>query len=250
VRLGPTGGDRSTALRPKMAGVARTKRAGAPWKVEDFPHIRRHSRFGCTTKSNRSVPYIRWHSPIGCTTRHPIGQFPEATDAQAQPPGRGGRAAQVMSFYATLIVEFRIFNKPRAAQAMSFYATLVLRLCRLMCGEARPHRQRPFHVNRAPPEDGGRSPNEARAGASWKVEDFPHIRRHSRFGSTVRHPIGQFPTSGGTATSAVQRNPIGQFPPSGGTAASAVQRNPIGQFPEGTDAQARPLGRAAEPRRS
>jgi hypothetical protein len=94
---------------------------------------------------------------------------------------------------------------------------------------------------------------------------IPSIRRHSRFGCTTRNPIGQFPTSGGTATSAAQRDtqsvnslhqaaeplrlhnatpnrsipsirrhsrfgctarhPIGQFPPSGGTAASAAQRD-------------------------
>jgi hypothetical protein len=90
-----------------------------------------------------------------------------------------------------------------------------------------------------------------RAGASWKVEDFSHIRRHSRFGWTTQNEEladqRQRELEGHSPIGCTARHPIGQFPPSGGTAASAVQRNPIGQFPEGTDAQARPLGRAAEP---
>ncbi len=127
---------------------------------------------------------------------------------------------------------------------MSFYATLVLRLCRLMCGEARPHRQRPFHVNRASPEDGGRSPKQARgsvlesrrlsthqaAQPLWlhnatPNRSIPSMRRHCPIGCTTRNPIGQFPPSGGTA----------RF--------GCTTRHPIGQFPEATDAQAWSLGR-------
>jgi hypothetical protein len=156
----PTGGDPSTALRPNsMAGAARTKRAGASWKVEDFPHIRRHSRFGCTI-------------------RNPIGQFPTS----------GGTAASAVQCETQLVNSLH-----PAAQPLRLY-------------NAKPN---------------------------WSI---PYIRRHSRFGCTIRNPIGQFPTSGGTARSAAQRDTQSvnylrlltrrRASRSGGRAAQAMSPNP------------------------
>jgi hypothetical protein len=201
-----------------MAGAARTKRAGASWKVEDFPHIRRHSRIGCTmrnpigqfprsggraasaaqrnpigqfprsggtaarlhnTTPNRSVPSIRRHSPIGWTIRNPIGQFPEATDAQARSLDRAAEPASHES-------------KPWSC---GFAARCAVRLGLTDSDPSTSIGLRPKMAGAA---------RTKRAGASWKVEDFPHIRRHSRFGCTIRHPIGQFPRSGGTARLAGQ----------------------------------------------
>jgi hypothetical protein len=221
VRLGLTDSDPSTSigLRPKMAGAARTKRAGASWKVEDFPHIRRHSRFGCTmrnpigqfprsggraasaaqyetqsvnslhqaaeplrlhnTKPNRSVPSIRRHSPIGWTIRNPIGQFPEATDAQARSLDRAA--------------------EPASHESKSWFCGFAAR-CAVGLG---PTDSDPSTSIGLRPKMAGAARTK-RAGASWKVEDFPHIRRHSRFGCTMRNPIGQFPRSGGRAASVVQ----------------------------------------------
>jgi hypothetical protein len=87
----PTGGDPSTSigLRPNIRGHSPKEARGSILESRRLStHQAAQPLRPYSTKPNRSVPSIRGHSPIGCTMRNPIGQFPEATDAQARPLGR------------------------------------------------------------------------------------------------------------------------------------------------------------------
>jgi hypothetical protein len=175
------------------------------------------------TKSNRSVPHIRRHSRFGCTVRHPIGQFPtsggtarsaaqrdiQSVNSLRLPMRRRSLSVGRPSSAGHEFLRNSYRRIPHIQQTPSSASHEFLRNP-WSCGFAARCAVRLGPTGGDPSTSIGLRPKMAaaartkRAGASWKVEDFPHIRRHSRFGWTTRNPIGQFPPSGGTARSAVQ----------------------------------------------